>query len=184
MNETLEHISKRYSCRDFKGSPLSELQADALVKAALAAPSAMNLQPWHVILVTNKDLIDELDAEGMNILGDAEDKTAYERMMSRGGKLFYNAPCLVLVLSDGSDWAVLDCGIQCQNIVIAAESLGLGSCIVGMAGVPINGPKGDEYKKRLGFPEDHVFAVGVLVGEINSGKDPHELDFNKSSYVR
>jgi len=184
MNETIKHITERYTCRDFKDTPLTQQQVDALVKSALAAPSAMNRQPWHVIMVTDKALVDELDAEGMSILSAAEDKSAYDRMMSRGGKLFYNAPAIALVLSDGSDWGTLDCGILCQNIVIAAQSLGLGSCIVGMAGVPLGGPKSDEYKKRLAFPEGHVFAIGVLLGEINSGKDPHELDLTKASYIK
>jgi len=104
--------------------------------------------------------------------------------LSRGGKMFYNAPFLILVLSDGSSWGTLDSGILCQNVVLAAESLGLGTCIVGMARLPINGPKGDEYKKRLGFPEGYVFEIGVLVGEIKSGKEPHEHDRSKVSYVK
>jgi len=184
MNETLKNIAKRYSCRDFKETPLTGEQVEELVKAALAAPSAMNMQPWHIIMITDKALVDELDAEGMNILRDAEDKSGYDRMMSRGGKLFYNAPSLALVLSDGSSWGTFDCGILCQNIVLAAESMGLGTCIVGMAGIPLDGPKSEDYKKRLGFPEGHKFAVGVLVGEINSGKDPHEHDRSKVSYVK
>jgi nitroreductase len=155
-----------------------------LVKAALAAPSAVNRQPWHVVVVTDKALVDELDAEGMNIISADEDKSTYERMMERGGKLFYNAPCLLIVLSDGSKWGTLDCGILCQNVVIAAQSLGLGTCIVGMAGIPLGGPKGDEYKKRFGFPEGYTFAIGVLVGEINSGKEPHEHDRSKVSYIK
>jgi len=184
MNETLKNINERYTCRDFTGAALSTDQVEELVKAALSAPSAMNLQPWHVIMVTDKSLVDELDAEGMSILAAAEDKGGYNRMMDRGGKLFYNAPCLAVILSDGSNWGTLDCGILCQNMVLAAESMGLGTCIVGMAGVPINGPKGDEYKNRLGFPEGHTFAVGVLVGEIKSGKEPHEHDRSKVSYVK
>jgi len=184
MNETLKNINERYTCRDFTGAALSADQIEELVKAALSAPSAMNSQPWHVIVVTDKSLVDEMDDEGMSILADAEDKTTYDRMMSRGGKLFYNAPCMVVILSDGSKWGTLDCGILCQNVVLAAESMGLGSCIVGMAGVPINGPKGDDYQKRLGFPEGHTFAVGVLVGEIKSGKEPHEHDRSKVSYVK
>ena len=184
MNDTLKNIYERYTCRDFKDTPLTPQQVDDIVKAALSAPSAMNSQPWHVIMVTDKKLVDELDAEGMDILKTAEDQSMYERMMSRGGKLFYNAPNLAIVLSDGSNWGTLDCGILCQNIVIAAQSLGLGTCIVGMAGVPLNGPKSDEYKKRLGFPEGHSFAIGVLIGEINSGKEPHEHDLSKVSYVK
>jgi len=183
MNETLKNINDRYTCRDFKDGALSDEQIEELVKAALSAPSAMNMQPWHVIAVTDKTLIDEMDTEGMNILAEAEDKAGYERMMARGGKLFYNAPCMFVILSDGSNWGTFDCGILCQNVVLAAESMKLGTCIVGMAGIPINGPKGDEYKKRLNFPAGHTFAVGVLVGKINTGKDPHEHDRSKISYI-
>jgi nitroreductase len=103
--------------------------------------------------------------------------------MERGGKLLYNAPCLIVILSDGSKWGSLDSGILCQNVVLAAQSLGLGSCIVGMAGVPLGGPRGDEFKKRLSFPEGYEFAVGVLIGTVNSGKEPHELDMGKVTYV-
>jgi len=184
MTETLKNIYERYTCRDFKETPLTEQQIEYLVNAALASPSAMNLQPWHVIMVTDKALIEELDAEGMSIIEAAEDKTMYERMMSRGGKMFYNAPCLAVILSDGSKWGTLDCGILCQNMVLAAESLGLGTCIVGMAGISLNGPKAEEYQKRLGFPEGHTFAIGILIGEIISGKNPHEHDNSKISYIK
>jgi len=183
MNETIKHITERYTCRDFNETPVTKQQIEILVNAALAAPSARNIQPWHVIVVTDKALIDEMDKEGMKILSGSEDKTMYEMLMSRGGKLFYNAPCLILVLSDGSDWGTLDSGILCQNVVIAAQSLGLGTCIVGMARVPLNGPKSEEYKKRLNFPEGHEFAIGILAGGINSGKEPHEYDMSKVSYV-
>ena len=184
MNETLKNIADRYTCRDFKDTSLSDQQIEELVKAALSAPSARNLQPWHVIVVTDKAVVDGIDEEGMRILRDDEDQTMYENMMSRGGKLFYNAPCLMIVLSDGSKWGTLDCGILCQNVVIAAESMGLGTCIVGMAGVPLNGPKAAEYEKRLSFPQGYTFAIGILVGAINSGKEPHEHDRNKVSYVK
>jgi len=184
MNETLKNIADRYTCRDFMDTSLTDQQIEELVKAALSAPSARNLQPWHVIVVTDKAVVDGIDEEGMRILRDDEDQTMYENMMSRGGKLFYNAPCLMIVLSDGSKWGTLDCGILCQNVVIAAESMGLGTCIVGMAGVPLNGPKAAEYEKRLSFPQGYTFAIGILVGEINSGKEPHEHDRNKVSYVK
>jgi len=183
MNEAIKNIAERYTCRDFKSTPLTEQQIETLISAALAAPSAMNLQPWHIVMVTDKALIEELDAEGMSILKTADDQSMYERMMSRGGKMFYNAPCLAIVLSDGSKWATLDCGILCQNMVIAAQSLGLGSCIVGMAGVALGGPKSEEYNKRLKFPEGHTFAIGILIGEIISGKEPHEHDRDKVSYI-
>ena len=183
MNETLKSIMARNSCRDFKSSPLTDEQVKAVVDAALAAPSAMNRQPWHIVVVTDKPLIEELDAEGMGIISANEDKTMYNRMKERGGKLLYNAPCLLYILSDGSAWAPLDCGILCQNVALAAQSIGLSSCIVGMANMPLTGPRGDEFKKRLKFPDGYVFGIGILVGEPNTGKEPHELDTAKVTYV-
>jgi len=180
MNETLKNIAERYSCRDFAGTALTDGQIKAIVEAALAAPSAMNRQPWHIIVVTDKALIEELDAEGMKTIASWEDKSAYERITSRGGKLFYNAPCMVLVASQGSD---MDCGILSQNVSLAAHSLGLGSVICGMAGIPFSGQRKDELKKRLKFPDGYEFGIAVLIGTAKSGKAPHELDMSKVTYI-
>jgi len=185
MNEVIKAITERYTCRDFTGAPLTDDQVKALADSALAAPSASNRQPWHIVIIMNKELIEELDAEGFKVLSGAEDRTYYERVRDGGGKVFYNAPFLMLVLGDDSSrWAQMDCGILCQNVVLTAQSMGLGSCIVGLAGVPLTGPRKEEYRKRLGFPDGYEFAIGILVGTIKSGKEPHEWDLSKVSYIR
>jgi nitroreductase len=183
MNEILKAIAERYSCRDFTDTPLTSSHVKALVEAALASPSGMNRQPWHVIVVTDKTLIDELDAEGMKILAVADDKSGYERMMSRGGKLFYNAPCIIFAVTDSSNPSAMDCGILSENIALAAHSLGLGSVICGMAGVPLSGPKAEDFKKRLKFPGGFGFGIAVLVGTAKTAKEPHELDMTKVTYI-
>ena len=183
MNEVLQAIAGRYSCRDFADTPLTDEQIKAIVDAALAAPSAVNRQPWQVIVITDKALIDELDAEGMNILAAAEDKTMYERVNSRGGKIFYDAPCMFMVASDSSAYAMIDCGIITQNIALAAHALGLGNVICGMAGIPLKGPRGEEFTKRLQFPEGYSFGMATLVGTAKSGKEPHEHDPQKITYI-
>jgi len=183
MNEVLKTIAGRYSCRDFADTALTDAQIEAIVEAALASPSAMNRQPWHIIVVTDKSLIEELDAEGMKLLAAAKDKSGYERIKSRGGKLLYNAPCVIMVTSDSPDSAAMDCGILSQNVALAAHSLGLGSVICGMAGIPLSGPRGDEFKKRLQFPNGYGFGIAILVGTAKSGKAPHELDVGKVTYL-
>lgn len=182
-NETLRTIAQRYSCRDFDPSPPSDAEIAALVDAALAAPSAVNKQPWRIIVIKDKSLIDDMDAAGMQEMAAAEDRYWYDLMVERGSRLFYGAPCMIMIASDGSDNAPLDCGIVSQNIALAAHAMGLGSCICGLARIPFSGGKGQEFKKRMKFPEGYVFGMTVLVGAAKSGKAPHDLDHAKVTYI-
>ena len=184
MNETIKTIMERYSCRDFTGAEVTEEQIKTIVDAALASPSAINLQPWHIIVITDKTLIDDMDDDTMSILRDADDKSSYERMMERGGKVFYNAPCMIMIASDGSDWASLDCGILSQNVALAAHCLGLGNVICGMARISLEGSRGKEFLERMSFPDGYKFGMSVLIGTAKTGKAPHELDKSKVTYVR
>ena len=184
MNEVLKAIEQRFSCRGYDGRPAPREQLDIIAKAALQAPSAMNIQPWQLVVINNKALVDELDAAAMEVISANPDKTAYNRIMERGGKVFYNAPCLFLILKqNGPKWADVDCGIMTQNICLAATGLGLDNVIVAMAAIPFDGPKGDELKKKIGWPKDMAFGMGVLVGHGNITKEPHEIDMSKLSYV-
>jgi len=183
MNETLKSITDRYSCRDFEDTPLTDEQIKTVVDAALISPSAMNLQPWHLTVVTDKAFLEEIDADGVALLAAMEDKKRYERIMSRGGKLMYNAPCMIIVTNDGSKWSAIDSGIVCQSVTLAAHSIGLGSCILGLGAVPLLGPRGGEFKKRLKIPEGHEFAIGILVGTAKSGAAEHEHDMSKVTYI-
>ncbi|MCL1843571.1 MAG: nitroreductase [Defluviitaleaceae bacterium] len=182
MNEVLKAINERYSCRGFYPEALTNDQIGVLINAALAAPSAMNLQPWHIIAVTDKALIEEMDSAGMETV--KKDDEWYKRILERGGKIFYDAPCIIFIASDGSEPAALDCGIVSQNIALAAHSLGLGSVICGMARIPLEGEKGEEFKRRLKFPEGSIFGMSICVGKAKVTKSPHEIDKNKVTYIK
>jgi nitroreductase len=176
-NEALEVIARRYSCRAFDGRLPDRDSLDAVALAAVQSPSGMNRQPWQVFVLTDKAFIEEMDAEGMRILASWEDKGAYNRFMERGGSLFYNAPCMFLILKlPGTD---LDCGIVSQNIALAAEALGLGNVICGMARIPLDGEKGGEFIRRIGFPEGYEFGMAVLVGFAKERGTPHPPDMGK-----
>ena len=122
-----------------------------------------------------------MDGEGMRLLSLQEDRSVYERFMGRGGTLYYNAPCMFLILKKPS--TDLDAGIVCENIVLAAQSLGLSSVICGMAAIPFNGPKGAALKARAGFDGDWEFAVSVLVGYGAIEGKPHVPDMSKIRYI-
>jgi len=183
-NTVLTTIQNRFSCRGYEGRPVEKEKIQALAKAALQAPSAMNLQPWEIIVITKKPLVDELDAAAMSVLAANPDKSYYNRIADRGGKIFYNAPCMFLVLKDPSaKWADVDCGIVTQNIALAATSMGLDNVIVAMAQIPFNGPQGAEFKDKIGWPEGFEFGMGVCVGYGNTTKPPHKIDLDKVQYI-
>jgi nitroreductase len=91
---------------------------------------------------------------------------------------------MLIAASDGSSYAALDCGILIQNVALAAHSLKLGNVICGMAGIPLNGSRSNEFKKRLHFPDSYGFSISVVLGTAKSGKAPHELDMSKVTYIK
>jgi len=182
MNETLNTIAQRYSCRAYDGRLPEKSKLEAIALAAVQSPSGMNRQPWQIVVITNKEFIDEMDDEGMRILAEAEDKSTYERFMSRGGKLYYNAPCMFLILKKpGTD---LDAGIVSENIALAASSLGLGNVICGMAAISFySKDKGELFRWKAGFSEDWEFGMAVLAGYAENPGAPHVPDMAKICFV-
>jgi nitroreductase len=186
MNETLKVIAERYSCRDFKDIMPSDEILQAIADAAIQAPSGMNRQAWRVIVVKDTELIKDMEAEGMSYLSNMEDKSSYNRIMDRGGRLFYGAPCMIVVPIDASQYAsaLIDCGILCQNITLAATSLGIANVICGFTGMAFaSGLRAEEFSKRLGFPEGYAYGCSILLGYANTTKPPHEPDKNKITFI-
>jgi nitroreductase len=184
MIDTIQAIHQRYSCRAFSDKMPSDEDLKTIAKAAVAAPSAMNMQPWRVIVVKNKKLLLELEEEAVVNL----DEATRERVMSRGGKVYYNTPCQIIIPiknPESNKWANIDCGIITQNITLAAESLGINSLICGMIQFAFMGDKGDYFKKQFGFPEGYDLGLSVLLGYADESgvKPPHELDMGKVSWV-
>ena len=182
MNETIQTIATRYSCRSYTGESIEAEKIEAMAKAAVQSPSAMNQQPWQIIVIEDKALLDEMDVTTMEMLSQMEDTSMYDRIMGRGGKLFYNAPCMFIVAKKLE--TDLDCGIVTENIALAASSLGLGNVICGLARLMFNTEKGEEYKAKL-IPEGYEFGMSVLVGySTNPSGEPHEPDMSKITYIR
>ncbi len=187
MNETLKVIAERYSCRDYKEETPSDEILQAIAEAAIQAPSGMNRQAWRVIVVKDKELIQDMESEGMAYLASMEDKSSYNRIMGRGGRLFYGAPCMIVVPIDPAQYApaLVDCGILCQNITLAATSLGIANIMCGFAGLAFaSGLRAEEFSKRLGFPDGYAFGCLVLLGYAKTTKPPHVPDKDKITFVR
>jgi nitroreductase len=188
IKNTIESIKARYSCRSFSGKVPSDEHLQIIAEAALAAPSAMNMQPWRVIVVKNPELLTELEEEAIKNIAALDDKSAYERVMSRGGRVYYGAPCQVIIPvadPENNKWVNIDCGIIAQNIALAAESLGINSLICGMIGFSFDGERGGCFREKLGFPAGYDLGLSVLLGYADEQgiKAPHEPDLSKITTV-
>jgi nitroreductase len=185
MNETLKTIANRYSCRAFKDTTPSDDQLSAIANAAIQSPSARNQQRWHIVVVKNKALISELETEAMRVISEMEDKSWLERIKARGGKLFYDAPCIIFVPIKPEELvsAALDCGIVCQTIALAATSVGLASCIHGLSGLAFAKDKAKYFKEKLSFPDGYEFGASVLIGEPAKEFAPHVPNPEKITFI-
>ena len=185
MNETLNAIADRYSCRKFKAQPIADDLLKEIALAGVQAPSAHNWQPWQIIVVTNPELLGDLESEALAGLKRQANQGNYNYVMQLGGNVFYGAPCLMIVAMDTKyKSAALDCGIVGQNIVMAATSLGIDSVYCGFTYQAFNGPRAQEFKDRLGLPQGYDFACSILLGYGDKTKAPHTPNLNKITYLK
>lgn len=180
-SETLDIIARRYSCRAFSDKPVPDDVLDAILTAGLHAPSANNKQPWRLVVVRDKALIEQVDAAGVAALKE-KDPAGYERTMGRGGQMLYNTPVLILIAEQliDSPYPDLDCGILASHLVLAAASLGVDSCIAGMPRNSFAGDDGAALAKRVGIPDGFRFALSVMLGYAAGDARPgHDIDRTK-----
>lgn len=179
-NHVIEVIKSRSSIRAYKSEPLTEEQKLVLQDAALAAPSAMNRQPYRFIFIYNKTVLQEMEQDVVNFFAAVDNKEVLERLKSRDNKVLYNAPCVIVIaIEDNNSYAKVDAGIAVENIALAAKSIGLDSVIVGMPGVVFSGEKADYWRKRVNLPEGYVYGIGIAVGHADMEKAPHEPEATK-----
>ena len=114
----LDVIMTRTSIRSFTGDPVSREQLETILKAGMAAPSAINIQPWRFVVMTDKEKI--ASTFGNN---------------PRGADMYTKAGAVIVVCGDTSSmfWFE-DCSAAAENILLAAHALGLGA--VWTAGYP------------------------------------------------
>ncbi len=183
-HETLRLISSRRSHRAYEKTPLSQEQLDALLQAAVEAPSAVNRQPWHFTVVRNQALLDEMNAAVWEQMMKRQPDKRSPRFADKDFHVFYHAPT-VIFLSGLPDfyYTPIDCGIAVENIALAAESMGLGSVILGMPRDAFAGDKAEQFKKALHFPEGWDFVIAIAVGVPTDTKAAHPVREDRISFV-
>jgi len=170
MNHVLEAIKKRRSVRSYENKPIPRDIINTVIEAGNQAPSAMNSQPWRFVVVEDEELKKKLLRTALpkakNILKFAKDAdperyilTAkrYEEMED---PIYYSAPVILFVIGSGR-YADHSCPLACQNIMLSAYSLGLGSCWVGFGSMVTDDA---EIVKTLELKDDEKIFGPIVLG--------------------
>lgn len=155
-NDVLRIIKQRRSTRSFAGGEVSDEELQAVLEAGQYAPNAGD-QAWHFTAVQNRELLNRLNLAAK----EAARQHAIEFLRELGNNAHFNclydAPALVLVSGDGNAHMPLDadCATATQNMLLAAESLGLASCWIYFVLMAFDSPQGGELRKELKIPEGY-----------------------------
>lgn len=129
MKDFLELVNRRQSCRSYIDKPVEREKLIKCMEAARVAPSACNSQPWHFIIVNNRELSEKVSECIRDSIMNKFTKECHtfiiaveERgnITSRAGELIKK-----------QDFRATDVAIACEHICLMAEELGLGTCILG-----------------------------------------------------
>ncbi len=170
MNEVFQTIKKRRSIRSYDDRSVPKSILNAIIEAGNEAPSAMNSQPWRFVVVESPDvkrkllhaakpnvhkiidMIKETDPDRAEMIG--------KRFVQLPDPVYYSAPAVVFVIGSGR-YAGHSCPLACENMMLAAQSLGIGSCWVGFGSMVTNDA---EVRSILELKEDETIFGPLLFG--------------------
>jgi len=164
MNQVLDLIKRRRSCRSFEAKQVPRDLVEMVIDAGNEAPSGMNKQPWRFVAVENeamrRRLFDAAYPKWKRIYEDLMKNTATVGDATRYGRMddpvYYHAPVVVFVIGQGA----VNCALCCENMMLAAESIGLGSCYVYFGSLIRDDP---EIVKALELGEkDEIYGPIIL----------------------
>jgi len=147
-DEGLELLMTRRSIRNYTDGPVTDDEVRQMLDAAMAAPSAGNQQPWHFVVIRDRQ-----------IMGRIMEAHPYSQMLS--GAQVCVAVLAELALERHKGYWVQDCSAATQNLLLAAHALGLGAVWLGVY------PTGDrerDIKDILGLPEGVRCLCLVSIG--------------------
>lgn len=169
MSEIIEAIKKRRSVKKYKSDMPSEEIIMQIAEAGTYAPTGRNRQAPIILAVTNKEKRDWLSAKNAEILGSDIDP-------------FYNAPVVFVVLYDKSiNTGIYDATLVMQNLMLAADSLGLGSCWIHRAKETFETEEAKSFLKSLGIDGEYEAVGNCVVGYIE-GEYPNVRP-RKENYI-
>ena len=152
MNEVLKAIQARRSCRQYRPEQLREEDLQPILEAGTWAASGMGAQSATMVVVQDPETREQLMKMNAAIMGTDTDP-------------FYGAPTVVVVLVDPDrSTCVEDGSLVIGNLMLAASSLGVGSCWIHRARQEFDSPEGKALLQKWGLPERYIGVGHCILG--------------------
>ena len=160
MNKTIEDIITRRSVKKYQDREVPLELVEQVVKAGMYAPSGMNKQAAKIIAVTNRSMRDRLSKINLDIVMGRNLTTS-----SGHSDPFYGAPVVLVVLARKDVGThVYDGTLVMENMMIAANSLGLGSCWIHRAKETFESEEGKQILRELGIADEYEGIGNCILG--------------------
>jgi nitroreductase len=162
-------IGERRSIREYEEREVPEEVIRRLIDIGVQAPTGLGIQPWKFVVVRDKALMREVsDYCKAALIEDSEGTTDenIQRFVSllsqKEFNIFYNAPVLIAILGAvEDDMSAVDCTLCAENMMLAAWSIGIGSCWIGSASIVNEDP---DLMERLAVPEEYDLVAPLIFG--------------------
>jgi len=170
----LDAIYGRRSIRNFTTTPVDAATIRLLLDAAVHAPTAMHEEPCVFAIVQSRDTLRRLSDRAKQMMIEAArheeppqaaatPSTLLEHLANPDFNIFYNAGTLVVIGARArGQFVAADCWLAAENLMLAAYSVGLGSCCIGFALSVLNTA---DAKQQLAIPDDVTVVAAIIVGE-------------------
>ena len=178
VNPVLSNMMARRSIRKYLDKPVEHEKLEVIVRAGINAPSGMNRQPWIIRVVEDQKLIaDVTEVYKRNNPEQVKRDKDFKNM-------FRNAPNLICVCTPAEGGA-LDAGLLGENMMLAAQSMGLGTCCLGGPVRFLNSnAEAKFFLDRLDIPEGYKLNYILAIGYPDEQPDAKPRDASKVKYIK
>ncbi len=176
-NEVIETIMQRRSIRQYKDLSISRDTLKTILECGINAPNGQNKQSWEIRVVDNPDIMKEIK----DIMVKANPETDPE--MVKG--CFRGAPVMVFIARDiAYPFSTYDCGLMAENMMLSAQSMGIGSICLGSPVMFINNnPACQAVLDKLAFSPGYELSLCVGFGYADETPDAKPRDWNKVKFL-
>ena len=179
MNPVLSNIMARRSVRKYLDKPVEHEKLEVIVRAGINAPSGMNRQPWIVRVVEDQQLIADVNEVFKR---NNPEQVARDPNFKN---MFRNAPNLICVCTPAEGGGELDAGLLGENMMLAAQAMGLGTCCLG-GPVRFLNTNADArfFLARLDIPEGYKLNYILAIGYPDEQPEAKPRDASKVKYIQ